>query len=84
MAEMFKELDPDTMTRSPGLTYQELLDQDTHEVPEVLRLQSPRDLGTDDFLKDRYISKDYHDKEVEKLWMKVWQFACREIGRAHV
>ena len=46
MAEMFKELDPDTMTRSPGLTYQQLLDQDTHEVPAVLRLQSPRDNGT--------------------------------------
>ena len=78
MAEMFKELDPDTMARSPGLTYQDLLDQDTHEVPEVLRLQSPKDLGTEDFLKDRYISADYHDKEVERLWMKVWQFACRE------
>ena len=37
MAEMFKDLDPETMTRSPGVTYQELLDQDTHEVPEVLR-----------------------------------------------
>ena len=37
MAEMFKDLDPDTMPRSPGLTYQDLLDQDTHEVPPVLR-----------------------------------------------
>ena len=78
MAEMFKELDPDTMNRSPGITYQELLDLDTHEVPEVLRLQSPRDMGINDFLNDRYVSKDYHDKEVKNLWMKVWQFACRE------
>ena len=45
MAEMFKDLDPETMTRSPGITYQELLDQDSHEVPEVLRLQSPKDVG---------------------------------------
>ena len=36
---MFKELDPGTMTRSPGLSYQELLNQDTHEVPAVLRLE---------------------------------------------
>lgn len=78
MAEMYKELDPQTMTRSPGLTYQDLLDGDTHEVPPVLRLQSPRDMGLNDFSIDRYISKDYHDKEVEHLWMKVWQFACRE------
>jgi len=77
-AQTFEALDPETMTRSPGLTYQQLLDQDTHEVPSVLRLQSPRDLGLNEFSIDRYISKDYHDKEVERLWMKVWQFACRE------
>jgi hypothetical protein len=78
MAEMFKELDPEAMTRSPGLTYQDLLDQDTHEVPAVLRLQSPRDVGLNEFSIDRYITREYHDKEVEHLWMKVWQFACRE------
>jgi nitrite reductase/ring-hydroxylating ferredoxin subunit len=77
-AQVFKALNPDTMTRSPGLTYQQLLDQDTHEVPPVLRLQSPRDVGLNEFSIDRYISKEYHDKEVERLWMKVWQFACRE------
>ena len=49
MAEMFKDLDPKTMVRSPGVTYQDLLDQDTHEVPPVLRLQSPKDVGFDDF-----------------------------------
>ncbi|MEK9824353.1 MAG: Rieske (2Fe-2S) protein, partial [Gammaproteobacteria bacterium] len=78
MAEMFKELDPDTMTRSPGLTYQDLLDQDTHAVPDVLRLESPRDVGLNEFSKERYTTRDYHEKEVENLWMKVWQFACRE------
>ena len=78
MAEMFKDLDPGTMPRSPGITYQGLLDQDTHEVPEVLRLQSPKDVGLNDFAKERYTSHDYHDKEVKNLWMKVWQFAARE------
>ena len=37
MAEAFKDLDPQTMPRSPGITYQQLLDQDSHDVPEVLR-----------------------------------------------
>jgi hypothetical protein len=28
--------------RSPGITYQELLDADTHPVPDVLRLEAPK------------------------------------------
>ena len=45
MAEAIKDLNPDNMPRSNGITYQELLDTDTHEVPPVLRLQSPKYLG---------------------------------------
>ena len=57
MAEAVKDLDPDNMVRSPGLTYQQLLDQDTHPVPDVLRLQSPKDFGDADVSIERYISK---------------------------
>ena len=64
--------------RSPGVTYQDLLDADTHPVPDVLRLQAPRFLGDQDIPKERYTSPDFHRLEVEKLWMRVWQFACRE------
>ncbi|MEM1230905.1 MAG: aromatic ring-hydroxylating dioxygenase subunit alpha [Pseudomonadota bacterium] len=78
MAEAYKDLDPRTMTRSPGPTYQELLDTDSHPVPDVLRLQSPKDMGTEEFPVTRYTTRDYHEKEVEHLWKKVWQFTCRE------
>ena len=78
MGKIFKDLDPDTMVRSPGITYQELLDTDSHDVPDVLRIQSPKDLGHSEFSVDRYISKDWHDKEVERMWKKIWQFVCRE------
>ncbi|MDE0062019.1 MAG: aromatic ring-hydroxylating dioxygenase subunit alpha [Gammaproteobacteria bacterium] len=78
MAEPVVNLDPDTMTRSPGLTYQDLLDQDTREVPEVLRVQSPRFLGDADVPAARYTSAAWHDLEVERLWKRVWQMACRE------
>ncbi len=64
--------------RSPGLSYQQLLDTDTHEVPEVLRLESPRYLGDADVSIDRYISRAWHEREKERLWKRVWQFACRE------
>lgn len=64
--------------RSPGITYQQLLDADTHPVPEVLRLESPRFLGDADIPAERYVSREYHELEVERLWSRVWQFACRE------
>ena len=64
--------------RSTGISYQELLDTDTSPVPEVLRLQSPRFLGSSDIAKERYTSRAWHEREVARLWSRVWQFACRE------
>ena len=70
--------------RSPGITYQQLLDTDKFPVPEVLRLQSPKYLGSDDIPKERYTSRQWHEREVERLWRRVWQFACREEQLADV
>ncbi|MEM1434170.1 MAG: aromatic ring-hydroxylating dioxygenase subunit alpha [Pseudomonadota bacterium] len=78
MAEAYKELDPQTMPRSPGITYQELLDTDTHEVPAVLRLESPKDMGLQEYPVSRYTSREWHELEKERLWRRVWQMACRE------
>ena len=78
MAEPVLSLDPYSMARSPGLTYQDLLDQDTREVPEVLRAQSPKFLGDADISVARYTSAQWHEQEVERLWRRVWQMACRE------
>ena len=64
--------------RSPGVSYQELLDADTHPVPDVLRLESPRHLGSADIPAERYISREWHELERDRLWKRVWQFACRE------
>jgi nitrite reductase/ring-hydroxylating ferredoxin subunit len=68
----------DTTARSPGLSYQQLLESDTHPVPDVLRLESSRYLGSDDIPAERYTSRDWHRREVDQMWSKVWQFACRE------
>ena len=64
--------------RSHGLSYPELLDTDTHPVPAILRLESPASLGDDDKPIERYTSRAFHDLEVERLWRRVWQMACRE------
>ena len=67
------------VARSPGITYQQLLDTDTHPVPAVLRLETPAFWGDGaDVAKERYTSRAWHDLEVERLWMRAWQFACRE------
>jgi phenylpropionate dioxygenase-like ring-hydroxylating dioxygenase large terminal subunit len=75
--------------RSPGISYQQLLDTDTHPVPVVLRLESPKYLGSADVSIDRYISHEWHEREKAKLWSRVWQYVCREeeipvVGDLHV
>ena len=65
--------------RSPGRTYQQLLDDDSREVPAVLRLEHPIDFPPGgDIPVERYTSRAFHDLEVERLWKRVWQMACRE------
>jgi phenylpropionate dioxygenase-like ring-hydroxylating dioxygenase large terminal subunit len=72
------EIEPGQGARSSGASYQDLLDLETRPVPETLRLQSARDIPVVRVPIDRYTSHGFHALEVEKLWKKVWQFACRE------
>ena len=67
-----------TLPKSPGLTYQQLLEADSRPVPEILRESRPRYLGSHDVPIERYTSRAFHELEVEKLWKRVWQMACRE------
>ncbi len=64
--------------QAPGITYQQILDTDSHEVPEVLRLESAPYLGSADVDIQRFISREWHEMERDLMWSKVWQFACRE------
>lgn len=73
-----KPTEPGQGPRSTGISYQQLLDADTRPVPDVLRMQSARDLPVVRVPIDRYTSREFHDLEVEKVWKRVWQFACRE------
>ena len=75
--------------RSAGVTYQQLLDEDSHPVPEIMRVETPLPPGPTVVSAERYYSKAFHDLEVEKLWRRVWQMACHEddipdVGDYHV
>src|SRR4051794_25128434 len=74
--------------RSPGPSYQDLLDADTQKVPAFLREQSLRTEGGPDFgLADIparfYLDRDLVALEKERIWKTVWQFACRETAVAN-
>ena len=66
------------LERCPGPTWQDKLDEDVRSVPGYLRAESPYLNGFDDIPKERYLSRDFHNLEKERLWSRVWQFACRE------
>jgi phenylpropionate dioxygenase-like ring-hydroxylating dioxygenase large terminal subunit len=57
---------------------QELLDHETRPVPPVLRAVGDAPLGTSSVPRARYTSRAVHDLEVETVWGRVWQMACRQ------
>lgn len=59
-------------------TYQDYLARDSRPVPDVLRSESRVDLGTEPIRAERYTSQAFFDLEVERLWPRIWQMACRE------
>lgn len=64
--------------RCPGISVQDLLDKDSRAVPDYLREHSYEFLGDEDIPFERYTSKAFFDEEVEHVWPRTWQWACRE------
>lgn len=67
----------------PGNTYLDIAAADG-DVPDQLRQQRNPEQSTDDISFSRYISRDFFEQEVAKVWRKVWQYACREEHVANV
>lgn len=75
--------------RCDAISFQELLDYEEVEVPEFLRINDCPDMGDEDLPVTRYISREFHEAEKEKVWPRVWQYVCRtedilESGDHHV
>ena len=61
----------------PSPSLQEILASDKVPPPAHMTDESWVDMGSDDVPIDRYFDKAFHDREVEKVWRKTWQWACR-------
>jgi phenylpropionate dioxygenase-like ring-hydroxylating dioxygenase large terminal subunit len=57
---------------------QEILRRDGGVLPHWATTQAYQYLGNDTLSAERYTSQAFFDLEMEKMWPKVWQFACRE------
>lgn len=64
--------------RSGGRSIPEYFAKDPAAPPEPLRASSPGFFGTADLSTDRYLSPEWHQREMQRLWPKVWQVACHE------
>jgi len=74
-----KDLTPEQLAaRSSGESYQEMLDKEPNPVPEALRESTETYLGSEPISTDRYLKREFHELEVEKMWNRTWQAACRE------
>ena len=53
-------------------------DRKPNLVPAVYRLRSPMPGGPDRVGTERFYGQAFHDREVEHIWQRTWQMACRE------
>ena len=69
-----------TQNRSHGPSYQQLLDRDSRpeNVPAILRWQHNEPIGDGQIPRERYVSREFHELEKERMWKRTWQMACRE------
>lgn len=70
-------------------TTQEIIATDRMSAPEWVCSESYEFMGDEDISTDRYIDPAFAKKELNTLWRKTWQFACREehipeVGDYHV
>ena len=59
-------------------SYQDIIARDSTPVADLLALKSNPPQPTDDIPLDQFTSQAFFDREMERMWPRVWQFVCRE------
>ncbi|GGC37087.1 hypothetical protein GCM10011371_25650 [Novosphingobium marinum] len=65
-------------SRCPGPSTAEIIRADGDNAPEKLLRESPLDLGDSPIPYERYTSREFHEREMDRMWSRTWQWACRE------
>lgn len=64
--------------RSPGASVADTFDADSKAPPPPLLENAYAFLGDEDIDVSRYTSEAFFQQEIEKVWGRTWQWACRE------
>jgi nitrite reductase/ring-hydroxylating ferredoxin subunit len=72
-----EHIDLDEIARGERF-YQQLLDEERAPVPASLRATSVGFTEPMAIAPSRYFAPEFHQREVEHVWGRVWQMACRE------
>jgi len=75
--------------RHPSESYDDILNRDTRAVPDFMRQGPAPDIGLEPVPVSRYFDPAWFQKEVDHVWSKIWQMACREeeipgVGDYHI
>lgn len=62
----------------PGASVQDAYRSDGCPIPEALATEAIRSFGDEDIDFSRYTSTEFYDREIERMWTRTWQWACRE------
>ncbi len=78
MSSQNAALNPPGSQRCPGPSTRDIIAADNGGAPEHILEESYEFLGDEDIPFSRYTSPEFFAQEVENLWLKTWQWACRE------
>ena len=64
--------------RCPGPQTRDIIARDQDSAPAALTAESYEFMGDDDIPYERYTSQKFFNREIDTVWRKTWQWACRE------
>ncbi len=64
--------------RNPGRRHRDVLTTESSANDPGLTAESYEFLGDEDVPYSRYTSQAFYDQEIEHLWSRTWQWACRQ------